>query len=281
MRPPLLLTNQNDRKMKKTLFLLLPLTVALSCKPKDYRAEMENKIKEFAAFVEACENNVDITIEQVEHRVDSAYDVFKDEIMDLAVEAVEEHSADSVSLEAILLLRQYKITDDEGLGKLLVCLTPEMKMDPRALALQEDLDKYSETAPGKPFKDFTVLQPDGKKAKLSDFAGCGKYCLVDFWASWCGPCRREVPFIREVYDEYAPKGLTVVSVAVWDNPEDSRRAAQSLGIVWNQILGADGNVTRAYMIEGIPHIMLIGPDGTILHRDLRGKEIAEAVGKYL
>ena len=107
--------------------------------------------------------------------------------------------------------------------------------------------------------------------------------LVDFWASWCGPCRREMPNLRAVYDEFHGDKFDMLSVAVWDKPEDTVKASQEENIVWNQIINAQKIPTDIYGIEGIPHIILFGPDGTIVKRNLRGSAIratvAEALGK--
>ena len=67
------------------------------------------------------------------------------------------------------------------------------------------------------------LAEDGVVTKLSDYAGKGNYLLVDFWASWCGPCRREIPVIKEIYEKYKSQGLSVLGVAVWDKPDDTMR----------------------------------------------------------
>ena len=131
------------------------------------------------------------------------------------------------------------------------------------------------------FLDFTASLPGGGTAKLSDFVGHGKYILVDFWASWCGPCRREIPNIKNVYETYHGDLFDIVSVAVWDKPEDSLEAIEEEGLVWNQLIDAGRVPTDLYGIEGIPHLILFGPDGTIVARDIRGPEIGAAVAKAL
>ncbi|MBO4427456.1 MAG: TlpA family protein disulfide reductase [Bacteroidales bacterium] len=136
---------------------------------------------------------------------------------------------------------------------------------------------------GEMFTDFAITQPDGTVLKLSDFAGKGKYLLVDFWASWCGPCKREIPNIIATYDKYHGEKFDVLSVAVWDKPEDTAAAAKEHGVVWNQIVNAQRIPTDLYKIEGIPTLILIGPDGIILKRGeaLRGPEMPDIIGAYL
>ena len=131
------------------------------------------------------------------------------------------------------------------------------------------------------FIDFSAVQPDGTTLSLSDFVGHGKYILVDFWASWCGPCRGEIPNIKNVYKQFHGDRFDIVSVAVWDDVEDTQAAIQEEGLEWNNILGAGRVPTDLYGIEGIPHLILFAPDGTIVARNIRGREIGEAVAKAL
>ena len=130
------------------------------------------------------------------------------------------------------------------------------------------------------FTDFEA-EYDGKVQRLSDYVGKGKYVLVDFWASWCGPCRGEIPTIIELYNKYAGDKFEVLGVATWDEPEDTKKAIEELGIKYPQIMNAQKAGSDAYGIEGIPQIILFGPDGTILKRDLRGEEMVKAVEEAL
>lgn len=130
------------------------------------------------------------------------------------------------------------------------------------------------TAVGQPFTDFA----DASGVKLSDFAGKGKYTLVDFWASWCGPCRREIPNIKGLYDKYKDK-MNFVGVAVWDDPDDTKKAMEQLKMPWPVMEGGKNwqEPTDLYGVNGIPHIMLIDPDGKIVARQLAGDLLIKTV----
>ncbi len=131
------------------------------------------------------------------------------------------------------------------------------------------------------FIDFKAVQPDGKEKKLSDYVGKGKYVLVDFWASWCGPCREEIPNLKDIYYQFKGDRFDIVGAPVFDRVEKTLQAVEVLGIPWNQILNVPESVSKAYGFNYIPYIILIGPDGTILARDLRGDDIKATVKKYL
>lgn len=140
--------------------------------------------------------------------------------------------------------------------------------------------KRQATSVGNKYTDFSVTY-DGRTETLSQYVKPGKYTLVDFWASWCGPCMRQAAVLKELYTRYHDKGLDIVGVAVWDEAENTLAAIKSHGLVWPNIIGAGTIPTDIYGISGIPCILLIGPDGTILSRDKQGDELIADVEKYI
>lgn len=138
------------------------------------------------------------------------------------------------------------------------------------------------TAEGQKFTDFEVPVGDGTVQKLSDYVGKGKVTLVDFWASWCGPCRKEIPNLQDLKSKYGDK-FDVLGVAVWDNPDDSRKAMEQMNITWPVIIGTQEltEPTDLYGIKGTPHIIIFGPDGTILSRGLTGEDLAKKLAEVL
>ena len=184
--------------------------------------------------------------------------------------------------------------EDAQLDSLMNLLAPTLQEHKYVQRMRKAIVARMETGEGKMFKDFTVNtvvgqtrsvppQPKYQEVKFSDYVGNGKYVLVDFWSPWCGPCRREMPNIKQVYDKYKGKDFNVISIAVWERQpvEVTIETAAKLNMTWDQINNAQSIPTEIYGIEGIPHVMLIGPDGTILKRGLHGAGIEEAVAEYL
>lgn len=136
----------------------------------------------------------------------------------------------------------------------------------RSKKMLANAERREATGPGAKFTDFEV-EYNGEKSRLSDYVGRGHYTLVDFWASWCGPCIRQTVVLKDIYNKYKDKGLEVLGVAVWDEPDATLRAIEQHQLPWKSIIGARTIPTDLYGITGIPCIILFGPDGTIISRD--------------
>lgn len=136
------------------------------------------------------------------------------------------------------------------------------------------------TAPGKRFTDFEVNYND-TISRLSNFLRKGNYTLVDFWASWCGPCIRETNVIKDIYKKYNGKGLDILGVAVWDEPQNTLDAIKAHELKWPQILNSLNTATDAYGILSIPHLILFDPDGTIVARGMTGDSLRAIVDREM
>lgn len=157
---------------------------------------------------------------------------------------------------------------------------PSMKGYSRTAKLLAALEQKEKTQPGNKFLDFTIKN-DTISQSLSDYVGKGRYTLVDFWASWCGPCIRETKVLKKIREEFEGKNLDILGVAVWDEPDATVKAIERHQLPWPQIINAQSVPTDLYGISGIPCIILFGPDGTIISRDLQGDALVESVRNAL
>lgn len=189
------------------------------------------------------------------------------------------HNSQNVEMVERLMGNEVRTSD---IGKI---VEKQAKLARQQREQQEAAEKQAKAAEGKSaegnmFVDFEA-EYEGKVTKLSDYVGKGKYVLVDFWASWCGPCKAEIPNLIEVYNKYKGDKFMVLGVATWDKPAATLKAIEKLGIPYPQMLNAQNAGSDAYGIMGIPQIILFGPDGTILKRDLRGSQIEKVVSQYI
>lgn len=204
---------------------------------------------------------------------ESMYPAFSKRAQDITDKAIANNLNNPIGYY-FFLQNAYDITL-EDLDKA-IAKTPALGEYKRIAKLRESKIRKAETSEGKMFKDFTVTYGDSTW-KLSDYVGKGKYTLVDFWASWCGPCIRETAVIKDIYKEYNPKGLEIVGVAVWDEPEKTLAAIEKHQLPWKHVINAQTIPTDIYGIPAIPCIILFGPDGTIIARDKTGDALREAV----
>lgn len=147
---------------------------------------------------------------------------------------------------------------------------------------REEAARIKLLAVGQPAPDFESLTPTNQPVRLSDFRG--KYTLLDFWASWCVPCREENPNIVNVYNRYKDRGFTVFGVSLDGNPGLWLRAIEADGLAWTQASDLQqwgSEVVGLYRIKAIPASYLLDPDGIILAKDLRGEDLERVVSELL
>ena len=138
------------------------------------------------------------------------------------------------------------------------------------------------TAVGQMFTDFDVKTVETQESgRLSDYVGKGNYVLVDFWAFWCGPCIGEMPNLANIYKKYKGKNFNLVSISLDDNLEETKAAIKNNNMTWTQLMSDAQAIDEDYGISFIPYMILFGPDGTILEKNLRKEEIGKALEKYL
>ena len=189
------------------------------------------------------------------------------------------------NLAGVTLLKQnYYYMDVNELDPLMPQIPAAFDNDERIVRIKENVEKMKATAVGQKFTDLEMQTPEGETVKLSDYVGKGKVVLVDFWASWCGPCRREMPNLVEAYAKYKDKNFEIVGVSLDQSGDSWKEAIQKLNITWPQMSdlkywNCEG--ARLYAVSSIPHTVLIDGEGVILARGLHGDGLQEKLAEVL
>ncbi len=180
------------------------------------------------------------------------------------------------------LFESFSHLADVTLIDTIVALNPDLKDNPQIAHLRQNAITRSTTSEGGRYVDFTLKDAQGKDVSLADYVSKAKLTVVDFWASWCGPCRAEIPNLINLYDQYKGNGLQVIGVDVWERDDEAgKKAVGDMKIPYPVMYGGTQEVTDLYGIMGIPTILVIDSEGKILARDIRGKELADFIAAHI
>ena len=187
------------------------------------------------------------------------------------------------NVAGVYSLLSYMKDFEEGTVAQLLEQAPAIYYTEDIAFIKEELANKKKTAVGQPLIDFSLNSPDGKSLSIAEIANANKVTLIDFWASWCGPCRAEIPSVKAAYEKYHKKGFEIIGVSL-DNSEDAwKKAIESLKLTWPQMSDLKGWECAGaiqYGVRSIPATFLI-QNGKIIARDLRGEEIEKKLEEIL
>ncbi len=241
------------------------------------REALETETRGRLKAIRADKNLDDKAKEEAQEKI---VNEFYGKIKPLAEADLKEHSNDAIGLIALQTLLGMEDVNVAKAEALLQQAGDRLRAEESITKMVARLRRVEATQAGAQFVDFEGVDDANKAVRLSDYVGKGHYVLVDFWASWCGPCRREIAHLKKVRDAYTDKGLVILGTVVWDEMEDHLKAMKELEITWPQIFNKT-EATELYGIAGIPQIILFDPAGKIVARDLRGEEINKLLDKAL
>ena len=241
------------------------------------RETLETETRGRLKAIRADKNLDDKAKEEAQEKI---VNEFYGKIKPLAEADLKEHSNDAIGLIALQTLLGMEDVNVAKAEALLQQAGDRLRAEESITKMVARLRRVEATQAGAQFVDFEGVDDANKAVRLSDYVGKGHYVLVDFWASWCGPCRREIGHLKKVRDAYTDKGLVILGTVVWDEMEDHLKAMKELEITWPQIFNKT-EATELYGIAGIPQIILFDPAGKIVARDLRGEEINKLLDKAL
>ena len=157
-------------------------------------------------------------------------------------------------------------------------LTDRVKLSNPGIELKAAIDELASVSIGGTAPDITLMTPDSTELSLSSLRG--HYVLLDFWASWCGPCLREVPNVKAIYEKYHDKGFEIFGVSLDETAGPWKAAIKKNEMNWHHVSslkGWDCPTAKRYNVTGIPRMYIINPEGKIIAMDLRGEELANFV----
>ncbi|SKA06692.1 TlpA disulfide reductase family protein [Sediminibacterium ginsengisoli] len=197
---------------------------------------------------------------------------------------VKANPSSPIALYAVTQYAGYDINEPYEIEKLLNSLSPENKNSASGKSLADRVEISKKTAIGRPALEFVQNDTLGKPVALSSLKG--KYLLVDFWASWCGPCRAENPNVVKTYQAYKDKGFTVLGVSL-DQPDAKDKWLKAIhddNLTWTHVSDLkywDNEVAKLYGIRAIPANLLLDRDGKIVAKNLRGEDLKKKLAELL
>ncbi|MCD8310521.1 MAG: AhpC/TSA family protein [Prevotellaceae bacterium] len=212
-----------------------------------------------------------------------AEDALEEQMADVAIQAIPENITNPVGI--YLLKRNYYQMDVDQVDGLLQQLPEGSEEDTAIARIIEVTAQQKATGVGQAFTDFEMNDPEGKPVKLSDYVGKGKVVLVDFWASWCPPCRAEMPSMVELYAKYKKtRKFEIVGVSLDRDADSWKNGIETLNITWPQMSDVqfwNCEGAKLYGVSSIPHTVLIDKDGVIAARNLHGEELQAKIDELL
>lgn len=168
--------------------------------------------------------------------------------------------------------------------RLIQMMPSEMRQRNAIKDIEQQIGNASKTEEGAVIEDFTMPSIEGAPMSIMSEVRKNRVTVLDFWASWCGPCRQETPLMVEIYKKYKDKGLGFVGISLDEDGDAWKQATDQLGIVWPQmsdLKGWENTAAQMFNVTSIPHTIVVDQNGKILRRGLRGEQLEQFIAEQL
>lgn len=182
---------------------------------------------------------------------------------------------------AYLVATQYAGLPVAELREIVAAMSPEVQASNVVARINEAIEIKAATEVGQPFIELNLPNTEGDAVALSSLIGEGKWVLVDFWATWCGPCKQEIPHLVEAYKELHDKGFEIYGVSLDHDAAAWEAFLPANEMNWVNVLGADSEQIEKYGVRSIPSNYLISPEGKIVASQLRGEEVIKILRSFI
>lgn len=205
-------------------------------------------------------------------QVEAAMEEYQDYRLDYIKTHADSYMAHYMLLQGVEEFGYEKVKEVAG------SLAPESMYSKR---INEYLAENAKVEVGAPFIDFTLKTAEGEEVNLETVINSNRVVLVDFWASWCGPCRGENPFVKAAYEKYHADGFEIIGVSVDQDEEAWLKAVADDGMTWIQVRDVDNTASKDYMIQYIPSNFLYDGNGVMIAKGLRGEALEAKLAEVL
>lgn len=245
----------------------------------DKTNELESRLEQLSM---AFNDTTAMTTEEKRLEITQEYIKIQEEFPKIFIEAAEQNIDNEFGYFVVTNLAPNM---DLGQVQALIGKMPEkFRQRPELKEMEAMLQQASSEGEDQQIEDFTMATPEGEDLSVMDEVEQHELTILDFWASWCQPCVREMPNMVALYDEYHDKGLGIIGISLDEDHDQWTKAIKSLGLKWPQISDLQGwhsYAAEMFQVQAIPHMIVVDKNGTILQRGLRGEALSKFIAEHL
>ena len=240
----------------------------------DAEKAMKDSLKPFFDEMGKLGDEIRSEDKTVAAAAEKKYDEISDKITKAICNYILAHMDQKMSAR-YLYDNRYNLSEEQQ-NEILSKADSTFKAQPNIDKMVSHLEVLKNVAVGKKFTDFEMADPKGEVHNLSEYVGNGKVVLIDFWASWCPPCRRENPNVVKAFQDYKDKNFTIIGISLDNNKDKWLKAIADDNLTWTHVSDLkywDSEIPALYGVRGIPANVLLDPDGVIIAKNITGEEL--------